>query len=80
MSLKFSKKDNAYNIDLLADTINAMQLEINILKEKLKLMEAHNTKLLVKVHDMIELCQEIVNKNATTKTKTWLIKNSHDYL
>ena len=79
-----SKKDNAYNINLLGDTINALQLEINILKEKYKLTEAHNTTLQFKVQNMIELCQEIINRYITDKTKSEpiqsLIKNSQEYL
>jgi hypothetical protein len=84
---KTSKSDNAYNINLLTDIINAMQLEISILKEKIKLIETYNKTLVEKVSNMIELCQTIVKskietdtENDTTSKQNAIIKNSSIYL
>lgn len=70
-----------------------MQLEINILKEKVKLVETHNKTLVGKVSNMVKLCQNIVKSNievdtgieseTTQKTKSkpkLIIKNSSVYL
>ena len=84
---KVSKRDNAYNINLLTDVINSMKLEINILKEKIKLVESHNKTLVEKVSHMVKLCQAIANSKIevdneieTKPKQKAIIKNSSIYL
>ncbi len=84
---KASKRDNAYNINLLTDIVNAMQMEINIIKEKITLIEKHNKLIVEKVSDTVELCQTIAkSKNESNDTiepkskHSAIIKNSSVYL
>lgn len=61
MNKKLSAATKTHNFNLIVDVINALQIEINILKEKDKLREKHTNDVLGKLNRLIDLASKIVD-------------------
>ena len=64
-----STRDNSYNIKLLTEVFNATQLEVRILRDKIKILEMGNIQLKNDIQNLIELCQKMINMQKQVKVK-----------